>query len=269
MNLVIATLFAVLAVASLAEEQTNISWSKVKSVIEHYIPNESRRVYGGSPAKKTQFPYQAGLILSKSKVDHLCGGALISSTRVLTAAHCLDGVESVHVVLGARILDLDEPTQVRFDIPLKEIVLHPQFDHHKLKNDIAIIKLPSAVTFNDYVSPITLPERTNDYLDDTGIISGWGHFDNSQKDSLVLRYGYLKIMKCSERIRFITDSTMCATGQGKIDGCNGDSGGPLAVQSYGNAILVGIQSFVLETGCGQGTGFARVTSFIPWIKSNM
>ena len=226
MKFLIVTIFAILAVAALAKEQTNISWSKVKSVIEH-IPNENRRIYGGNTATKFQFPYQAGLILSKSKIDNVCGGAIISSTRVLSAAHCFVGVLSVLVILGARILDVEETTQVRINVPLKGIVVHPKYDDDTLHNDVAMIKLPSAVKFNDNISPIALPEGTNNYVDNTGVIAGWGHFDDSKTDSLFLRFANLKILKnsyCKERVQFVIDSTLCAKGQGNTDGCNGDSG---------------------------------------------
>ena len=48
------------------------------------------------------------------------------------------------------------------------------------------------------------------------------------------------------------------------------TGGPFAVKKNGKKILVGITSFGIEE-CGHGipTVFARVSSFIPWIKSNM
>ena len=209
--LIAAILFAVFSVAVQAEEKVN----------------ENRRVYGGKPATNFQFPYQAGLKLSKLKGYHVCGGSLISSTRVLTVAHCFKDILSVLVILGARILDVEESTQVRINVPLKEIVLHPQFDDDKLHNDVAIIKLPSSVTFTIAISPIALPEGKNDYADVTGILSGWGFFDNSKKNSLFLRFANLKIMKnseCDELVEFVIDSTMCATGQGKTDGCDGDSG---------------------------------------------
>ena len=48
-------------------------------------------------------------------------------------------------------------------------------------------------------------------------------------------------------------------------------GGPLSVQSNGQSLLVGVTSFVSGVGCERGfpTGFARVSSFIPWIQSHM
>ena len=50
----------------------------------------------------------------------------------------------------------------------------------------------------------------------------------------------------------------------------GDSGGALVVQKDGGFVQIGVVSFGLTGGCASGapTGFARVTSFVNWIRSN-
>lgn len=45
------------------------------------------RIIGGQLASNGQFPYQVGLSLNGA----WCGGSLISSTVILTAAHCVYG----------------------------------------------------------------------------------------------------------------------------------------------------------------------------------
>jgi len=45
------------------------------------------RVIGGTVAPRNSIPYQAALIINNSG---FCGGSLISTTVVLTAAHCVD-----------------------------------------------------------------------------------------------------------------------------------------------------------------------------------
>jgi len=45
------------------------------------------KIVGGDFAFEGQFPYQVSLFLDSS---FFCGGSLISSTTVLTAAHCVE-----------------------------------------------------------------------------------------------------------------------------------------------------------------------------------
>jgi secreted trypsin-like serine protease len=48
----------------------------------------------------------------------------------------------------------------------------------------------------------------------------------------------------------------------------GDSGGPLVIGNVGNYTLIGVVSFGSTRGCAAGDpmGFARVTSFVDWIR---
>ena len=50
----------------------------------------------------------------------------------------------------------------------------------------------------------------------------------------------------------------------------GDSGGALVVPSSGGFTQIGVVSFVSSAGCASGypSGYARVTSFVDWIRSN-
>ena len=47
------------------------------------------RVKGGSRAQRGEFPWLAALVDAETS-DHFCGGVLISSRIVLTAAHCVN-----------------------------------------------------------------------------------------------------------------------------------------------------------------------------------
>ncbi|CAO1425402.1 unnamed protein product [Diamesa tonsa] len=286
MEFLTVILFAVLALA-VRTEFIDIDWSKVKPISE--LPEfkaqrgnqrsvdkfnlNLRKIVGGKVASISQFPYQAGLLLNSSGSNFLCEGSLISSTRVLTAGHCAKDISSAVIILGAINLFEDEPTQVRINVAGSGLVCHPQYDLSSLKNDVAMVKLPSAVAFNNEINPIALPEGTKDYIGVTAVASGWGISDFTQEEMSLLRFVNLKIIKnakCNEYLN-IYDSTMCALGEGNADTCFGDSGGPFAVKKNGKKILVGITSFGIESSCGHGipTGFARVSSFIPWIKENI
>jgi len=47
---------------------------------------------GGSEASPGSYPWMAMLKI-KSSVSFICGGSIINNRTVLTAAHCVDGLE--------------------------------------------------------------------------------------------------------------------------------------------------------------------------------
>jgi len=48
------------------------------------LKEQANRITGGSPAARGQFPWQVAIIIANA---YFCGGSLISSRWVLTAAH--------------------------------------------------------------------------------------------------------------------------------------------------------------------------------------
>merc|ERR1719334_1634737 len=66
---------------------------------------------------------------------------------------------------------------------------HPQWSPNDLANDIALIELPSPITFNDYIKPSCLPS-VGDTADPNELVTatGWGKpSDNAGGISPVLR----------------------------------------------------------------------------------
>ena len=86
--------------------------------IKHQIHPRSRvdedRIVGGIPAGMTEFPYMVSLTKSTHwliSFHHFCGGAILSSTRVLTAAQCTYGTQtdSLRVEVGKYYLHNNLP----------------------------------------------------------------------------------------------------------------------------------------------------------------
>lgn len=73
-----------------------------------------KRITGGTDAVPGDFPYIVSLKSSEGTGSHHCGGSLLDSTTVVTAAHCTTGFppESLTVSAGSvvRPLSLDSKT---------------------------------------------------------------------------------------------------------------------------------------------------------------
>merc|ERR1712002_854995 len=239
-------------------------------------PPSKTKIVGGDEAVEHQFPWIVALF-----IDHawFCGGALISEKWVLTAAHCVDGANYFEVMAGAHnVRATSEPH--RIEISSYNGFTHEKWDRHTLKNDIALIELPEAVQFNDYIKPSCLPEAGDAVVNgDLLSVTGWGKpSDHASSISPVLRMVHdipaMENSKCNQYYHIVGDGIVCLDTTGGSS-CNGDSGGPLMSKQQSKAsgqkwIQDGIVSFGSTMGCevGAPAGFTRTEYYREWISTN-
>ena len=107
----------------------------------------------GVPANLGEFPWQAQLFSDK----HFCGGTLISSKHVLTAAHCMFVPKEKITVITGR-LSKSEFEQQEIISKVAEVIKHPNYTHPSLlNNDIALLVLVEPVPFNKNIEMACLP----------------------------------------------------------------------------------------------------------------
>lgn len=170
----------------------------------------SGRIIGGQEATPNSFPYQVGLrlFIQDSNNVGLCGGSLVSPTRVVSAAHCVDIVSGLEAVFGAHFLNRVEATQVRRTVELSGLIWHENYNPRTLTNDVAIISLPTSVPLSNAIQVVRLPEGAdlnNDFAGSPAVASGWGRFSSAQASSEFLRFVNVNVITNTAcRIRFPT-----------------------------------------------------------------
>uniref|UniRef100_A0A182J325 Uncharacterized protein n=1 Tax=Anopheles atroparvus TaxID=41427 RepID=A0A182J325_ANOAO len=289
-----ALLVVLLAVAS--AEWIDIDWSKVRPIEEfdHYwarLPAElqiyrnvrpSARVTNGQPATPGQFPYQIALISEFIISSGLCGGSVLTNNYILTAAHCVVGTAGIlatggTAIMGAQNRNVNEPEQQRIRFSGPGVIPHPQYTSATIRNDIAVVRLDSPITFTARIQPVRLPARsdTRQFGGFLGTVSGFGRTsDASTATSDVVMFTTNPVMTNADCIAswntaLIQPQNVCLSGADGRSACNGDSGGPLAVQD-GGSLQIGVVSFGSAGGCsiGMPSVYARVSFFLDFIESN-
>ncbi|MDQ1713666.1 MAG: hypothetical protein QOE45_3116 [Frankiaceae bacterium] len=200
-------------------------------------------IVGGTAAANGAYPFMAALV---DNTDfQFCGGSVIASTWVLTAAHCVSDGSAANLWVITGRTDLAAAGGQR--IKVSTVYVNPSYDGNG--HDTALLKLSAATTS----APITLASAADDNLEAAGTavrVTGWG--DQYGALGLLatnkLREVDLSVVSDNEcgqtNFGFDAATGVCAGALLK-DSCQGDSGGPLF--SVAGRIQIGVVSY--GTGC--------------------
>ncbi|NWR70692.1 ENTK Enteropeptidase, partial [Centropus unirufus] len=134
------------------------------------------RIVGGNDARRQAWPWIVSLHFNSRPV---CGASLVSDEWLMTAAHCVYGKQlkpsQWKAVLGLYDqLDMTQPSTVVQNID--QIVINPHYMKRTKDSDIALMHLQNKVQYTDYIQPICLPEKNQQFLPGTNcFIAGWGN----------------------------------------------------------------------------------------------
>ncbi|XP_037355573.1 chymotrypsin-like elastase family member 2A [Talpa occidentalis] len=243
-----------------------------------YVPNLSR-VVGGENVRPNSWPWQVSLQYNNNgQWRHTCGGSLVATNWVMTAAHCISSSRTYRVVLGRHSLSSNEAGSQA--ISVSKLVVHEKWNPSLLSqgNDIAMLKLASPVALSDKIQLACLPAAGSILPNNFACyVTGWGRLQTNGASPDILQQGKLLVVDyatCSSPGWWgstVKTNMVCAGGDGVISSCNGDSGGPLNCQSAnGKWEVHGVVSFGSSLGCNyyhKPSVFTRVSDYISWINS--
>jgi secreted trypsin-like serine protease len=221
--------------------------------------NRAIEIINGQPAADhTLAPSVVGLFVkySGSGLDGVwlqwCTGSVLSPKLILTAAHCVRGVDpaDVQINFSGRSVKMEDQfnpaTRVtdvaaKFNtIQVKAIEIHPAYDGSG-NHDLALMSLSSDAP--ESAVPVSLlPER---FLDKA---NNQTTFEGQTKQVLLLGFGLISespstdtdiLRSTTVNADFVSNLVVTDQTQGS-GGCNGDSGGPAFTEIDGAFYQVGV-----------------------------
>uniref|UniRef100_T1GG46 Peptidase S1 domain-containing protein n=1 Tax=Megaselia scalaris TaxID=36166 RepID=T1GG46_MEGSC len=244
-----------------------------------------KRSVGGGPTSVSHFPWTVFLIYDDLNIENdpeqgFCGGSLINSRYVLTAAHCIDP-EPVSVLLGTT----DLRNYVRY-VDVDKVLANPRY--YQLSDtvfdglyDIGLIQLAVNVEFSNSIYPICLPFQIENYeppnTNTTFLASGWGttKYINYKYILTVVKVKLVDFEECfkvfSTQDQTLHSKVFCAGGTIGTDTCFKDSGSPVVREINGTWILEGIVSSGLDKSCGtlNPALYTKVLKYEKWIREQI
>ncbi|MCX4412128.1 trypsin-like serine protease [[Kitasatospora] papulosa] len=239
------------------------------------------KIIGGAAATLDEAPWMVQLHYydDKGTADtaddegYFCGGTLVAPAKVLTAAHCVDGLDwetNGAVVGGTTQLPEGGDLHGGTATGVWKQWVHPDFDDVNLDFDVAVLTLGSALPYQT-LQPAASGDTARYKTGTPATVYGWGRTSSTSDDiSPVLLKASVPVQAdsaCSGYFgsEFVPEKMVCAgqpaSGQdtGTVSPCNGDSGGPLVV----NGRIAGVVSWGV-TDCvesGAYSVYAKTATF--------
>ncbi|CAB3227901.1 unnamed protein product [Arctia plantaginis] len=242
------------------------------------------RIVGGTVAAPGSHPHMAALTRGLLIRSFVCGGSIISPRTILTAAHCIiNNIDRNGGITGNMRVTVGTNRWNRggTELHLTRGVMHPEYNHNTIKNDVAVLIASINIQYSSLVQPASLSYAfINENLPVRA--AGWGAvraFGPAQDELLEVDLTSLTPQQCEDDMRtFViqnnirsppaldTGIEICTFHGPGLGVCQGDSGS--ALRRIDNRQQIGVVSWGFPCARGAPDVYARVSSFEIFITSN-
>lgn len=235
------------------------------------------RILNGKNVRREDQPWMVSIVVTyahNGSTLHTvhCGGTLITTRFVLTAARCLSRKNS----LGSIVRVYFEAEKIEYPakrIRVRDIIVHPNYDYKTRQHNVALLRLDKRIKKSSLSRPVCLMEKKSRLLKKNVTVMGYGPSHGAGR----LRYVHDEIIsfkKCSKTMSllqngpaFNNSTIICTAGHGR-GSCLADGGGPVLIKERSRIIQVGVISYPLSCNSSMTapSAHARVDYYFEWIK---
>lgn len=204
-------------------KEVTVSSQNVSSILNG---KSEHRIVGGYPISIKKAPWTVQIIYGDIPS---CGGSIVSTTKILSAAHCVKGRDTKKFSIRAGTSKYNVGGQVP---KISKIISHANYNSATLGNDISILFLQKPLSLSSKVAIITVDDKY-DVLPAGAVVfaTGWGKVCEFCDVSRTLQAVNLPVIlndRCSELLsiyqhefKIVPSMLCCGAESGGKDTCQG------------------------------------------------